>query len=105
MRKLTSRQRDAYEIMKGLYRKHELDVNLPAPIENYKPEVAFPYLIAAMLNSYGTLENIAKTLKTTKASLGYWTLKAGVEVRTVASYPGETFEIKQANPPKAYKVG
>ena len=39
----------------------------------------------------------AEQLGVSKATLGYWLLKLGIDVQTVALAPGETIEIKKAS--------
>ncbi len=41
------------------------------------------------------LSRTADTLGVSKATLGYWLLKLGINVRRVALAPGETLEIKR----------
>ncbi len=51
--------------------------------------------IPEMLNEEGFTET-AKQLKLSKATLNYWMLKLGIEVRRVALAPGEEIEIKRS---------
>ncbi len=51
--------------------------------------------IPEMLNEQGFTET-AKLLKLSKATLNYWMLKLGIEVRRVALAPGEEIEIKRS---------
>ena len=39
----------------------------------------------------------AEELKVSKATLGYWLLKLGINVRRVALAPGETLEVKRVS--------
>ena len=41
------------------------------------------------------LSHPAEELGVSKATLGYWLLKLGIEVRRVALAPGETLEVKR----------
>lgn len=68
--------------------KKMLDVEkrLRRPLERAIPE---------MLNEFGFTET-AKQLKLSKATLNYWMLKLGIEVRRVALAPGEEIEIKRS---------
>ncbi len=68
--------------------KKMLDVErrLRRPLERAIPE---------MLNEEGFTET-AKLLKLSKATLNYWMLKLGIEVRRVALAPGEEIEIKRS---------
>ena len=50
--------------------------------------------IPEMLNDAGFTET-ANNLKLSKATLNYWMLKLGIEVRRVALAPGEEIEIKR----------
>ncbi|HJM52579.1 MAG TPA: hypothetical protein QGI07_00940 [Dehalococcoidia bacterium] len=50
--------------------------------------------IPEMLNDVGFTET-ANNLKLSKATLNYWMLKLGIEVRRVALAPGEEIEIKR----------
>jgi len=52
--------------------------------------------IPEMLNEEGFTET-AKQLKLSKATLNYWMLKLGIEVRRGALAPGEEIEIKRSN--------
>ena len=49
-----------------------------------------------MVNEIG-LSSTAETLGVSKATLGYWLLKLGINVRRVALAPGETLEVKRAS--------
>ena len=49
-----------------------------------------------MVNEKG-LSLTAQELEVSKATLGYWLLKLGINVRRVALAPGETLEVKRAS--------
>ncbi len=51
-------------------------------------------LLPEMVNEYGLTET-ANRLKVSKATLSYWLLKMGINVRRVALAPGETLEVKR----------
>ena len=51
-------------------------------------------LLPEMVNELG-LSETAEELRVSKATLGYWLLKLGINVRRVALAPGETIEIKR----------
>ena len=55
------------------------------PLENLLPE---------KVNEVG-LSATAEKLGVSKATLGYWWLKLGINVRRVALAPGETLEVKR----------
>ena len=59
----------------------------PRPLERLLPE---------MVNEVG-LSATAEELGVSKATLGYWLLKLGINVRRVALAPGETLEVKRAS--------
>ena len=52
-------------------------------------------LLCDRINAVG-LTGCAKELGVGKATLGYWCLKLGIEVRRIALRPGETIEVKRA---------
>ena len=54
----------------------------------------FERLLPEMVNEIG-LSSTAETLGVSKATLGYWLLKLGINVRRVALAPGETLEVKR----------
>ena len=56
-----------------------------SPLENLLPE---------KVNEVG-LSATAEELGVSKATLGYWLLKLGINVRRVALAPGETLEVKR----------
>lgn len=58
---------------------------LKQPLERVLPQ---------MINEHG-LSGTADRLKVSKATLGYWLLKMGINVRRVALAPGESLEIKR----------
>ena len=51
-------------------------------------------LLPEMVNERG-LSNTADEFGVSKATLGYWLLKLGINVRRVALAPGETLEVKR----------
>ena len=51
-------------------------------------------LLPEMVNEVG-LSSTAEALGVSKATLGYWLLKLGINVRRVALAPGETLEVKR----------
>ena len=51
-------------------------------------------LLPEMVNELG-LSGTAAELGVSKATLGYWLLKLGINVRRVALAPGETLEVKR----------
>ena len=53
-------------------------------------------LLPEMVNEKG-LSVTADELGVSKATLGYWLLKLGINVRRVALAPGETLEVKRAS--------
>ena len=53
-------------------------------------------LLPEMVNEIG-LSSTAEELRVSKATLGYWLLKLGINVRRVALAPGETLEVKRAS--------
>ena len=53
-------------------------------------------LLPEMVNEKG-LSVTAEELEVSKATLGYWLLKLGINVRRVALAPGETLEVKRAS--------
>ena len=52
-------------------------------------------LLCNGINATG-MSGCAEELGVSKATLGYWCLKLGIEVRRVALRPGETIEVKRA---------
>jgi len=53
-------------------------------------------LLPEMVNERG-LSQTALELGVSKATLGYWLLKLGINVRRVALAPGETLEVKRTS--------
>ena len=53
-------------------------------------------LLPEMINEHG-LTSTAQQLEVSKATLGYWLLKLGINVRRVALAPGESLEVKRAS--------
>ena len=53
-------------------------------------------LLPEMVNERG-LSETAQELGVSKATLGYWLLKLGINVRRVALAPGETLEVKRVS--------
>ena len=53
-------------------------------------------LLPEMVTAEG-LSSTADRLEVSKATLGYWLLKLGINVRRVALAPGETIEIKRVS--------
>jgi hypothetical protein len=53
-------------------------------------------LLPEMINEHG-LTATAQQLEVSKATLGYWLLKLGINVRRVALAPGESLEVKRAS--------
>ncbi len=51
-------------------------------------------LLPELVNEIG-LSSTAEKLGVSKATLGYWLLKLGINVRRVALAPGETLEVKR----------
>jgi len=51
-------------------------------------------LLPEKVNEIG-LSSTAEELGISKATLGYWLLKLGINVRRVALAPGETLEVKR----------
>ena len=59
---------------------------LHQPLERVLPELVTDQGLSAT----------AEQLGVSKATLGYWLLKLGINVRRVALAPGETLEVKRA---------
>lgn len=53
-------------------------------------------LLPELVNDQG-LTATADTLGVSKATLGYWMLKMGINVKRVALAPGEVIEVKRTN--------
>jgi len=69
------------KLMQRVEREHS------RPLERLLPE---------MVNELG-LSGTADELGVSKATLGYWLLKLGINVRRVALAPGETLEVKRVS--------
>ncbi len=67
------------KLMQRVEREHQ------RPLERLLPE---------MVNEKG-LSGTAEDLGVSKATLGYWLLKLGINVRRIALSPGETLEVKR----------
>ena len=65
----------------------EVEEKYQRPLERLVPE---------KVNELG-LSATASELGVSKATLGYWILKLGINVRRVALAPGETLEVKRAS--------
>ncbi len=65
----------------------EVEDRFKQPLERLLPE---------MINEAG-LSATALSLDVSKATLGYWLLKLGINVRRVALAPGESLEVKRAS--------
>jgi len=63
----------------------QVEKKLRRPLERALPE---------MVNEEG-LTGAAKQLGVSKATLSYWLLKLGIEIRRVALAPGEEIEIRR----------
>jgi len=70
------------KLMQRVEREHD-----GRPLERLLPE---------MVNELG-LSGTADELGVSKATLGYWLLKLGINVRRVALAPGETLEVKRVS--------
>ena len=68
-------------------RRQRVEKELQRPLERLLPE---------KVNEIG-LSSTAEELGVSKATLGYWLLKLGINVQRVALAPGETLEIKRAS--------
>ena len=62
--------------------------------ETYK--TSLERLLPERVNEVG-LSATAQELGVSKATLGYWLLKLGINVRRVALAPGETLEVKRSS--------
>jgi hypothetical protein len=65
----------------------QVEERFKQPLERLLPE---------MINESG-LSATAGSLEVSKATLGYWLLKLGINVRRVALAPGESLEVKRAS--------
>jgi len=68
---------------------------LMAKVERAHNNQPLERLLPEMLNEQG-LTATAVALGVSKATLGYWLLKLGIDVRRVALAPGESLEVKRA---------
>ena len=57
------------------------------PLEKMLPELVTEQGLSATAEQFGV----------SKATVGYWLLKLGINVRRVALAPGETIEVKRAS--------
>ena len=66
------------------------------PMQRVEKEFSRPLerLLPEKVNEVG-LSATAEELGVSKATLGYWLLKLGINVRRVALAPGETLEVKR----------
>ena len=69
------------KLMQRVEREHQ------RPLERLLPE---------MVNEKG-LSGTAEDLGVSKATLAYWLLKLGINVRRIALSPGETLEVKRVS--------
>jgi len=65
----------------------KVEKNFQRPLDKLLPE---------RVNEIG-LSQTADELGVSKATLGYWLLKLGINVRRVALSPGETLEVKRVS--------
>jgi hypothetical protein len=68
---------------------------LMAKVERAHNNQPLERLLPEMLNEQG-LTATAVALGVSKATLGYWLLKLGIDVKRVALAPGESLEVKRA---------
>ncbi len=73
--------------MKKTPKMVDAERKLRRPLERALPE---------MINANGQSAT-AKRLGVSKATLSYWLLKLGIEMRRVALAPGETIEVKRTS--------
>ena len=62
-----------------------VELRLSQPLERILPEMVTEQGLSATADELGV----------SKATLGYWLLKLGINVRRVALAPGETLEVKR----------
>ena len=67
---------------------------LMAQVERAHNNQPLERLLPQMINDQG-LTATATSLGVSKATLGYWLLKLGINVQRVALAPGETLEVKR----------
>ena len=67
---------------------------LMARVERAHNNQPLERLLPEMINEQG-LTATAVTLGVSKATMGYWLLKLGINVRRVALAPGESLEVKR----------
>lgn len=65
----------------------QVEKRIRRPLERAVPE---------LVNEYG-LTGAARRLNVSKATLSYWMLKLGIQMRHVALAPGETIEVKRTS--------
>ncbi|MEX0762104.1 MAG: hypothetical protein WD208_09960 [Dehalococcoidia bacterium] len=73
--------------MKKTTKMLDAERKIRRPLEKALPE---------MVNEMG-LTGAAKRLGVSKATLSYWLLKLGIQMRRVALAPGETIEVKRTS--------
>lgn len=73
--------------MKKTPKMASVEKRIRRPLERAVPE---------LVNEHG-LTGAAKRLNISKATLSYWMLKLGIQMRHVALAPGETIEVKRTS--------
>ena len=63
----------------------EVDNKFKQPLEDMLPQMVTEYGLTASADQLGV----------SKATLGYWLLKLGINVRRVALAPGDSIEVKR----------